>query len=110
MPQIASRPLMRRRMRAAGFRVKTAAASERADRPRFGACFPASTEILPRIGPEQSGSNPVSFADDKIGAQCAAKHQGCVMSFGTARKSSFDLARQPVETEGRTDVFVLLPA
>jgi hypothetical protein len=31
------------------------------------------------------------------------------MSFGTARKSSFDLALQPVETEGRTDVFVLLP-
>jgi hypothetical protein len=31
------------------------------------------------------------------------------MSFGTARKSSFDHTLQPVETEGRTDVFALLP-
>lgn len=31
------------------------------------------------------------------------------MSFGAARKSSFDHTLQPVETEGRTDVFLLLP-
>ena len=33
------------------------------------------------------------------------------MSFGSARKSSYDLALQPVETsrDGRTDVSVLLP-